>query len=147
MLLAVDTTQAAALVAAGSGLVAAVVGLVNLAVSIVRERPALKVFARKWAAGIHGQERYIEVVASNSSRRQNTVVSMGLLLKEEGRTWSEDEGTVKPPLPAKLEDGEIVTMIWMPEELGQAFYEDKAVIVGCFAVDARGHKVRGAPPQ
>lgn len=146
-MLAVNTTQTAALVAAGTGLVAALVGLVNLGISIVRERPALRVFARKWAAGRYGQERYIEVVASNASRRQNTVVAMGLLLTEDGRSWPVDDGAVTPSIPVKLEDGEIVRMVWMQDELGQAFYEDKAEIAGCFVLDARGHRVRGAPPK
>jgi hypothetical protein len=144
--LAVDTTQVAALVAAGTGLVAALVGLVNLGVSIAHERPVLKVFVRKWAAGRHGQERYIEVVASNSSRRQNTVVAMGLFLRQDDRSWVVDSGNATPSLPAKLEDGEIVTMTWLQDELGQAFYEGEATIVGCFAIDARGHKIRGEPP-
>jgi hypothetical protein len=144
---AIDTTQSAALVAAGTGLVAALVGIVNLAIAFARERPAVKVFARRWDAGRHGQERYIEVVASNSSRRQNTVVAMGLMLAEEDRSWTVEDGALNPSLPAKVEDGEIVTMAWMDQELGQAFYEEKAVIVGCFALDARGNKVRGEPPS
>jgi hypothetical protein len=147
VLLAIDVTKVAALIAAATGLVAAVVGLLNLGISIIRERPAIKVFAREWAADMHGSERYIEVVVSNARRRQNTVVTMGLRLQGKGRTWPLENGTVKPSLPAKLEDGAVATMIWMRDELGQAFHEGDALITGCFAIDAHGEEIRGAPPS
>lgn len=141
-----DLTQVAALVAAGTGLVAAVAGISNLAVSISRNRPALRVFAREWAADRPGFERYIEVVAINAKPRQNSAVEMGLRLRGKERTWKVSDGSVKPTLPAVLEDGEVATMLWLREELGQEYWEGDAVIDGCFVVDGYGREAQGGPP-
>lgn len=141
------TTQIAALVAAGTGLIAAVAGILNLVLAARRDRPGLRVFAREWSADRHGHERYIEVIAVNAKPRQSSVVEMGLRLRGIERTWKVDDGSVKPNLPAKLEDGEVVTMSWLREELGQEFWEGDAKIDGCYAVDGRGREVRGRPPM
>lgn len=141
------TTQVAALIAAGTGLVAAAASILNLAISVFRERPGLSVFAREWAADRHGHERYIEVVAVNAKPRQNAVVEMGLRLRGKDRTWRITDGSPKPELPAVLEDGEVATMAWMREELGQEFCEGDASIDGCFAIDGHGREVRSGPPK
>jgi hypothetical protein len=140
-----DTTQIAALVAAATGLVAATTGVTNLALSILRDRPGLTVYIREWAADRYGHERYIEVVAANAKPRQNSVVAMGLRLRGQQRTWKIEDGPAKPALPATLEDGEVATMVWMREELGQEFAEGDAVIAGCFAIDGRGREVQADP--
>lgn len=140
------TTQVAALVAAGTGLVAAATSILNLAVSVLRDRPGLSVYAREWAADRHGHERYIEVVAVNAKPRQNSVVEMGLRLRDKDRVWRITDGSPKPELPVVLEDGEVASMSWMREELGQEFWEGDAAVDGCFAIDGHGREVRGAPP-
>ena len=142
-----DVTAIAAVAAALTGLVAAVVGGINLAFSLRRERPALAVFIREWAADRRGDERYFDVVASNVGHRPVTVVSIGLWLAADDRRWRIDDGTAKPELPAKLEDGETVVMTWLREELGQEHHSGEASIAGCFAVDGRGREVRGSPPR
>jgi putative intracellular protease/amidase len=141
-----DVTQIAALVAAATGFVAAVVGGVNLLLSIRRERPALAVSARHWAADRRGLERYVEVIATNVGHRPVSVVRMGVRLTADGHSWQVDDGSADPPLPAKLEDGEIVVMSWMPEELGSEYYDRRARITSCFVVDGRGREVAGTPP-
>ena len=75
--------------------------------------------------------------------RQSSVVAMGLRLRGQEHTWKVEAGSANPAIPATLEDGEVVTMAWMREELGQEFSEGDAVIAGCFAVDGRGREVRG----
>jgi hypothetical protein len=146
-LASIDVTQVAALIAAATGLVAAIVGGVNLMLSIRRERPALAVFAREWAADRMGHERYIEVIATNVGHRPVTVVGIGLrLMGAEGRSWRLDDGKAQPPLPTKLEDGATVAMTWLREELGEAYWRGEANIYGSFAVDGRGNEVVGGPP-
>jgi hypothetical protein len=149
-----DITQIAALVAASTGVVAAIVGGVNLAMSIRRERPALSVFLRHWRVGPHGSEGYVEVVASNIGHRPVTVVTMGVWMqarKDQTRSWRIDDGTADPPLRTTLGDGETIAMTWMEQDLGQAFWEGEATIVGCFAQDGRGKEAvqvvnLGRPP-
>lgn len=111
---------------------------------------ALSVFVRQWTAGPHGQERYVEVVASNISGAPLTVVSMGLRMEStanRGRPWRVDDGAAKPKLPTLLRHGETVAMTWMLEELGAAFYNGQEVTVGCFALDGRGIEVVHALPE
>jgi hypothetical protein len=141
------TTQIAALVAAVTGLVAAGAGVLNLLPAARRDRPGLKVSAREWSADRRGDERYIEVTAVNARPRQISVVEMGLQLRSADRTWKLDDGTVKPGLSATLEDGEVVTMSWLREELGEEFWKGDAKIVGCFAIDGRNREVHGRPPR
>jgi hypothetical protein len=142
-----DATEVAALTAAATGAVAAVAAVVNLVLTIRRERPGLAVSTRRWATGPEGAEQYIEVIAANVSQRPLSVVSMGLELDTGDRHWRDTEGTASPELPVKLEDGETVRMLWMRDELGRDFYEGKAIIAGCFAVDGRNKEVfrQGGP--
>jgi hypothetical protein len=142
-----DVTQIAALVGAATALIAAAAGVVNLRIALVRERPALTAFARTWATGVHGAEQYIEVCVANIAPRPISVVSVGLILKCGAREWRVTDGNTAPSLPAKLEDGEAVTMTWLRDELGQEFYEGAAHIVESFAIDARGNEVKGTPPR
>lgn len=139
------TTQIAAVVAAATGLVAAIAGIWNLAWAALRNRPGLSVFTREFAADPYGHERYIEVVVVNAKPRPNSVVEMGLRMREQeqAKIWKEADGSTRPELPVVLNDGEVVTMTWLREELGQEFWEGKAEIVGCFAIDGRGREVVG----
>jgi hypothetical protein len=141
-----DITQAAALTAAATGAVAAAAGLVNLRLAILRQRPGLTVFAREWRAGPQGAEHYIEVVTTNVAQRPISVVSMGLELQADARLWRVSDGTASRDLPAKLEDGETMTMTWLRDELGQEFYEGVARIARCFAIDGRGKDVLAPGP-
>jgi hypothetical protein len=136
-----DTTEVAALTAAATGAVAAVAAVVNILLTVRRERPGLAVSARKWATGREGSEQYIEVIAANVSQRPISVVSMGLELSTGHRRWRETEGAACPELPVKLEDGETVRMRWLRDELGRDYYESKATITGCFAMDGRNKEV------
>jgi len=136
-----DATGVAAVTAAVTGAVAAVAGITNLALAIRRDRPSLAVFTRRWATGPGGSEQYIEVVAANISQRPISIVEMGLKLRAGDRSWRESEGATIPRLPVKLEDGETVRMTWLRDELGREFYEDKAIVIGCFAVDGRNKEV------
>lgn len=146
MLPIADVTQVAAVSAAATALLAALAGLANLRMSVVRDRPALTSFAREWATGPEGSERYVEVCVANVGTRPISVVSIGVTLTNKTRAWRETGGTITLPLPAKLEDGEIVAMIWLRDELGREFYEGDASIVECFAIDGRGTEVTGSPP-
>jgi hypothetical protein len=139
------TTQVAALVAAATGLIAAIAGIWNLALAALRNRPGLSVFTREFAADPYGHERYIEVVVVNAKPRPNSVVEMGLRMREQAKIWKEADGSTRPELPVVLNDGEVVTMTWLREELGEEFWEGKAEIVGCFAIDGRGREVVGGP--
>lgn len=136
-----DATEVAALAAAATGAVAAVAAVVNLVLTIRRERPGVAVSARRWAAGPDGSEQYVEVIAANVSQRPISVVSMGLELKTGERRWRDTDGTTSPELPVKLEDGETVRMLWLRDELGRDFYERKAAVAGCFAIDGRNKEV------
>lgn len=133
----------AATVAAVSGLAAAVLAAVNLAITVRREAPALAAFVREWAVGPGGSERYISVVVSNVGHRPVTVVAMGLRLAGTERSLSVDDGGVSMRLPAKLEDGETIVMTWMRDELGEAYWNGKLAISGCYAIDGRGRQVSG----
>ena len=139
------TTQIAAVVAAATGLVAAIAGIWNLVLSALRNRPGLSVFTREFAADAYGHERYIEVVVVNAKPRPNSVVEMGLRMRGQDRIWKEADGSARPKLPVVLKDGEVATMTWLREELGQEFWEGNAEIVGCFAIDGRGREVVGGP--
>jgi hypothetical protein len=139
-----DVTQIASLIAA---VIAAAAGLINMRLAVLRERPSLKVFAREWRTGPEGSEHYLEVLVTNVGHRTITVRSMGLQLRNDKRTWRDEDGRASPELPAKLEDGEIVTMIWLRDELGRDFYEQNARVVGCFALESRGHEVTGGAPR
>lgn len=139
------TTQIAAVTAAATGLVAAIAGIWNLALAALRNRPGLSVFTREFAADPYGHERYIEVVVVNAKPRPNSVVEMGLRMREQAKIWKEADGSTRPELPVVLNDGEVVTMTWLREELGQKFWEGEAEIVGCFAIDGRGREVVGGP--
>jgi hypothetical protein len=139
-----DFTQIAALIAAT---VAAGAGLINLRLAVLRDRPSLKVFAREWQTGPDGSEHYLEVLVTNAGHRPITIRSMGLQLKNDDRTWRDEDGQASPELPAKLEDGEMVTMLWLRDELGRAFHEKNARAVGCFALESRGNEVTGGAPR
>lgn len=141
MLPVANVTQAAALTAAATGAVAALAAVINLVLTVHRERPALRVSVRTWETGPQGSERYIEVIAANVSQRPTSVVSIGLQLSTSDRRWRESEGAASPELPVKLEDGETVRMLWLRDELGAEFYERKATITGCFAIDGRNKEV------
>ena len=145
LLLIADITQAAALTAAATGVIAAIAGLVNLRLAILRERPGLAVFMREWRAGPQGIEHYIEVVTTNVARRPISVVSMGIELDAAPRVWRVSNGGASRDLPARLEDGETVAMTWLRDELGPEFYEGTARIAKCFAVDGRGKEVQAKP--
>ena len=76
----------------------------------------------------------------NAKPRPNSVVEIGLRMRGQGRSWKEADGSTRPELPVVLNDGEVVTMTWLREELGQEFLEGKAEIVGCLrstAADVR----------
>jgi hypothetical protein len=138
-----DATQVAALIAAGTGLVAAAVGGANLVVSIRRERPTLSVFVRRFDETAHGPS-YVQVVVANNGRRPVTVMNMGLRMQsssDPSRTWRLDDGHADPPLRATLEDGETVSMTWMLEELSEGFWRGEDSAVACFALDGRGKEV------
>lgn len=139
------TTQIAALVAAATGLVAAIASIWNLVLATLRNRPSLSIYAREFAADPYGNERYIEVVVVNAKPRPNSVVEIGLRMRGQGRIWKEVNGSARPELPIVLKDSEVVTMTWLREELGQEFWEGKAEIAGCFAIDGRGREVVGGP--
>lgn len=139
------TTQIAAVVAAATGLVAAIAGIWNLVLAALRNRPGLSVFTREFAADPNGHERYIEVVVVNAKPRPNSVVEMGLRLRGQGKAWKEADGSTRPELPVVLKDGEVVTMTWLRQELGPELWEGEADIVGCFAIDGRGREVVGGP--
>jgi hypothetical protein len=147
LIAATDVTQVASLIAAGTALVAAIAGIVNVRLAILRDRTSLKVVAREWRAGPGGSEDYIEVLVANAGLRPISVRAMGLLLSSETRSWREADGTSSPTLPCKLEDGEIATMAWLRDELGREFNEGAVRIVGCFALDGRGNEVNGPPPH
>jgi hypothetical protein len=136
-----DATEVAALTAAATAAVAAVAAVVNLVLTVRRERPGLAVSARRWATGPDGSEQYIEVIAANVSQRPISVVSMGLELDTGDRRWRDTEGTASPELPVKLDDGDTVRTLWLRDELGRDFYEGKATIRGCFAIDGRSKEV------
>jgi hypothetical protein len=136
-----DITQIAALIAACTGATAAIVGGINLVMSIRRERPALSVFLRQWPVGPHGCECCIEVVASNIGHRPVTVVTMGVRMQArlgDGRSWRVDDGNVNPSLQTTLNDGETIAMTWMEQDLGEAFWKGDETIVACFAQYGRG---------
>jgi hypothetical protein len=139
------TTQIAAVVAAATGLVAAIAGIWNLVLTALRNRPGLSVFTREFAADPYGHERYVEVVVVNAKPRPNSVVEIGLRMRGQGKTWKEADGSTRPELPVVLKDGEVVTMTWLRQELGQEFWEGEADIAGCFAIDGRGREVVGGP--
>lgn len=149
MMLFGDVTKDAAVIAACSGFVAAALAAINLALSIRRERPSLAVFLRSFSRGPHGLEDYLEVVATNVGHRPVTVVNMGLRMRataNRGRSWRVDDGAASPGLPAILNDGEIVSMTWLLDELGQRFAEGEVEIIACFAQDGRGgEQVRDLP--
>ena len=136
-----DATEVAALTAAATGAVAAVAALVNLVLTVHRERPGLSVSAQGWATGPEGSEQYIEVIAANVSQRPISVVSMGLELSTGARRWRKTDGTASRELPEKLQDGEVLRMLWLRNELGKDFYEGNATITGCFAIDGRNNEV------
>lgn len=139
------TTQIAALVAAATGLVAAIASIWNLVWTALRNRPGLSVFTREFAADPYSHERYIEVVVVSAKPRPNSVVEIGLRMRGQGKIWKETGGSTRPELPVVLGDDEVVTMTWLREELGQEFWEGDAEIAGCFAIDGRGHEVVGGP--
>jgi hypothetical protein len=104
------------------------------------------VFAREWRTGPQGVEHYIEVVTTNVAQRPISVVSMGLELQAHERLWRVSDGPSSRDLPAKLEDGETITMTWLRDELGRELYEGAARIARCFAVDGRGKEVVSPGP-
>jgi hypothetical protein len=74
------------------------------------------------------------------------VVDVGLRVGDAKRSWKLNDGAASVPLPVSLNDGEVVTMSWMPVELGEAFHNGEIATVACYAVDGRGREVRGKAP-
>ncbi len=110
---------------------------------------ALSVFVRPWR---DRDAQHIDVVASNTSGRPLTVLTMGLDFREVRngflkRSWRVEDGNARPSLRAVLQDGATVVMTWTRDELGKAFLEGREEIVGCFALDGRGTEVTHTLPE
>jgi hypothetical protein len=111
-------------------------------VSLRKERKALKVRGRHYAIepdpGIPNLERYVEVIAINSRRRPVTVIELGLHLTDGKTVWKRIDGHARPKLPITLADGEIATMTWYDDELGEQYAKGEATVSDVFARDAEG---------
>lgn len=148
VLFAVDIQVLAAIAGIATATVAAVAAITRIGVKFFSRRPPrLTVHARETSADRQGRERYITVFAAHAGPRPITVVEMGLRLDDGERVWRLTDGATNRDLPAELQDGAIISMTWLRDELGHEFYSGNATIKECFAVDSYGREARGRPPK
>lgn len=116
--------------------------LIALLVSLRKERKGLKVQGRHYVIepdpGMPILERYVEVIAINTRHRPVTVIELGLHLTDGKTVRKRIDGKARPKLPITLADGEIATMTWYDDELGEQYAKGKATVSDVFARDAEG---------
>lgn len=81
----------------------------------------------------------------NAKPRPNSAVEMGLRMREQAKIRKEAVGSTWPELPVVLNDGEVVTMTWLREELGQEFWGREGRDRRLLLIDGRGREVVGGP--